>query len=209
MLIAAWGLSIYFYAHFPDRVASHWNFAGEVDGYMGKSFAFSIPGLITSMYLLFLFLPQLDPKKERYAEFSGVYNFFRFGLIFVLLAVYVASGLYNLGYNVKINLVVPWLIGLLFIFMGNYMGKIKSNWFMGVRTPWTLSSENVWNKSNRFGGFSMVLFGVLLIATPYLPKTLAYVVFIFGLLLMTLGTFAYSYWAYKEEEAEKRNLIVK
>lgn len=191
----------YFYTHFPAVVVSHWNFAGQPDGYSGKvSGAFAIPALISGMYLLFIFLPYLDPKGEKYQNFSKIYLLFRNLILLMLLIVYLASGAYNLGYYVNIQLIVPTLVGLLFIILGNYMGKIKSNWFVGVRTPWTMSSENVWNKTQSFGGKMMILFGLLIIITPLLPKILGIIVFVLGIIAVSFGSVIYSYLLYRKEK---------
>jgi uncharacterized membrane protein len=201
VILLAFAFSFYFYAHFPNSVASHWNFYGQVDAYSGKiSGAFSLPALLLGMYLLFIAVPFLDPRKERYVEFEKVYKFFRLGIMLVLFGVYLAMGFFNLGYNVHVNIVVPWLVGLLLIGIGNYMGKVKSNWFVGVRTPWTLSSENVWNKTNRFGGWAMVAFGVVIIVSPMLPKYLAISVFVLATFMATFGTMIYSYFLYRKEK---------
>lgn len=210
LIVAAWVLAFYFYAHFPEQVVSHWNYYGQPDDYSGRATgAFAIPALLAGMYLLFLALPWLDPRSERYAEFGKIYNFIKSAIMLVLFGVYVAAGLYNLGYPVKIGSIVPWLVGGLLIVIGNYMGKIKRNWFMGVRTPWTLSSENVWNKTNRFGGFMMMLFGLSLVINPFLPKMAALVLLILGGLLVTVGTIVYSFVLYKQERKQAQDLIVK
>jgi uncharacterized membrane protein len=201
LIVAAWILAFYFYAHFPAVVVTHWGIAGEPNGFSGRATgAFAIPALLTGMYALFLWLPWLDPKAERYGQFAWIYQVIKNALIAVLFGVYLAASLYNLGYPVRISLVVPWLIGLLMIVLGNYMGKIKPNWFVGVRTPWTLSSEDVWNKTNRFGGFMMVVFGVIIIITPLLPKALGIALFIAGLLLVSVCSYAYSFVLYKKEK---------
>ncbi len=210
MLIAAWIFGFYFYAHFPDQVATHWNFAGDADKYGSKaSGAFAIPGVITGIYFLFLVLPFLDPKKERYAEFAGIYHFFKAAIMFVLFGTFIAASLANLGYAVRINVVVPLLIGVLFVAMGNFMAKIKSNWFVGIKTPWTLSSENVWTKTNRFGGFAMVVFGLMLIVSPLLPKVWSMIFLFTGVAVVSVGSFIYSYVAYKKERRAVEKLIVK
>jgi uncharacterized membrane protein len=207
LVIAAAGMSLYFYAHFPERVAMHWNIKGQVDGYSGRAVgAFAVPGMTAAMYLLLLGLPYLDPRRERYAEFAKVYHIFKALLLAVLVAIYAATGLFNLGYSVKIGLFVPFLIGLLFILMGNYMGKIKNNWFMGIRTPWTLSSENVWNKTHRFGGRAFMLFGLLLMVSPWLPEIAAMVAFVVGLLAVSIGTMAYSYLLFVREKKAKASV---
>lgn len=204
LVLASWALGWYFFNHFPATVVSHWNFAGVPDGWSkGTTNALAIPGVLTGMYLLFLFLPMVDPKKERYEEFGKTYNIFKTLLLFVMLLVYLSSGLFNLGYNIPIQYVVPTLIGLLMMVLGNYMGKIKPNWFMGIRTPWTMSSENVWVKTHRMGGYAFILFGLLIIITPFLPKMLGLFAFALGVAIAVFGTFGYSYWVYRQESNSK------
>jgi len=204
IIIASWVLGWYFFQNFPDTVVTHWNFYGQADNWgKGTTNAIAIPLLITGMYLLFLVLPKLDPKKERYEEFKKVYAIFKTILMFVMFLVFLTSGLYNLGYNIPIRYVIPTIIGLLMIILGNYMGKIKPNWFVGIKTPWTLSSENVWNKTHRMGGYVFILFGLLILITPLLPKILGLIAFVSGILIITVGTFGYSYWLYRKEKRIK------
>lgn len=205
MVLASWVLGWYFYMHFPDRVVTHWNFAGTPDAWGSKTTnVWAMPGLLTGMYLLFTVLPLVDPRKDRYPEFIGVYRIFKNIIMLVLLAVILASGAYNLGYNIKIQYVIPTIIGLLMIVLGNYMSKIKPNWFMGIRTPWTMSSENVWNKTHRVGGYAFILFGLLIILSSFLPKVLGLIAFILGIMIVTVGTFGYSYWVYRQEIANSK-----
>lgn len=194
-------LANYFYVHFPDRVVSHWDINGTPDGFSNRfTGAFAIPGLLVFMYALFFVLPLFDPKKERYESFGHVYRIFRNSILTVLFAIYALSGAYNLGYPINIGAVAPVIIGLLFIILGNYMGKIKPNWFVGIRTPWTLSSENVWNKTHRVGGAAFVLLGILLLLTPLLPAAAKFLVLIVGIVVMVFGTMIYSYLLYKKEQ---------
>ncbi|MEI7616642.1 MAG: SdpI family protein [Actinomycetota bacterium] len=201
VIIASVITSFTTYNSLPTRVITHWNFYGQADGWSSRGFhALLFPGLIIAMYVLFLILPNLDPKKERYQDFIKPYNIFRTTLLVVFYIIFLLSTLVNLGYNINIGKAVPFIIGLLMIFIGNYMGKIKKNWFVGIRTPWTLSSENVWNKTHRFAGIMFVLFGLLLIISPYLEKTLGITVFVIGILLVSLVPMAYSYILYRKEK---------
>jgi uncharacterized membrane protein len=201
ILAAAVFFGFYFYYNYPEKVAAHWNFAGQVDRYSGKfEGAFAIPIMLVVMYVIFLVLPLLDPKKERYAEFEKYYRFFRSAILGTLFGVYIATGLFNLGYPIEIRKIVPFCIGALFIVIGKFMGKIKSNWFIGIRTPWTMSSENVWNKTHRVGGWLFVFYGLIMMVMPYLPETIGLGLFIFGTTTIVFGTFGYSYWLYRKEQ---------
>lgn len=204
ILIVSWVMGGYFYANFPVRVASHWNFAGQVDGYSGRmGGAFGLPTLLCVMYILFLILPAIDPKRERYAEFDRYYRFLKTAIMATLLVVYTAMGLFNLGYPIKIGYVVSGSIGLLMTVLGSFMGKIKNNWFVGIRTPWTLSSERVWDKTHRVGGWLFIIYGLIIIVSPYLPAAWGVTIFIAGAVLLVFGTAGYSYWLYRHENVAK------
>jgi len=201
LIIASVILSFYFYARWPAQVASHWNFRGIVDGYSSSVFmAFFFPLLFIGMYILFWVLPYIDPKRERYAEFAKTYHIFKAVIIAALFAVYVATGIYNLGYNFNVGIAVAVIIGILMIIIGNYLGKIKFNYFMGIRTPWTLASETVWNKTHRVGRWLFILFGTALIVSPFLPEALGIIVFIAGAVIAIVGSFFYSYIAFIQEK---------
>ena len=200
VLVAAIISSFYFYSHFPERIPTHWSFAGEVDGWGTRSTAFIIPAVMAGMYLLFMVLPFLDPKKERYEQFRKVYHIFKSSIILFMAVIYFATSLNVLGYNLPIGIIVPVGVGLLFIIIGNYMGEIKSNWFFGIRTPWTLSSEEVWNKTHRFGGKMFMLAGFLIAVDAFLPINYRLGVFIAAMVLVLLGTVVYSYVIYLKEK---------
>lgn len=204
LLAATVALSFVAYPQLPERVASHWNFAGQVDGWSSRSFqVWFFPLLMAGMYALFLLLPVLDPKKDRYAEFSQVYALFKSLLLSVFFVIDAASTVYNLGYDINISVIVGGTIGIMMIVIGNYLGKLKRNWFVGIKTPWTLSSDNVWNKTHRVGGRLFVIWGLILIAAPWLPPTLGITLFIGGAILATAGSFIYSFFLYKQENSKK------
>lgn len=196
--------SFYFYAHFPDRVVTHWNYAGQADGYSGRAFAaFFFPGLLLGMYLMFVFLPRLDPKKERYAEFAKVYAVFRNVFVVFMALVYFVASLNNVGYNLNVGVLIPAGIGLLFIILGNYFGKIKPNWFVGIRTPWTMSSEEVWNKTHRFGGKAFILGGLIMAVSGIAPLSWRLPLLVADIIVLLFGTIVYSYIVYLQEKNKK------
>jgi uncharacterized membrane protein len=206
-VVLGWVLGWYFYRHFPERVITHWNFKGVADGYSGRAFgSFFVPALLTFMYGLLVVLPHLDPKKANYQQFAGVYNWFKNIIIFFLLTIFFITGLVNLGQNIPINLIVPGLVGIMFIVMGSLMGKIKQNWFMGFRFPWTLSSEDVWNKTQRFGGWAMIFCGGLILISPIFPIEVGLSLFFTGILFMIFGTMTYSYLAFRKEQKNNKTV---
>jgi len=197
--------SFYFYFNFPPQVPIHWNIRGQPDDYSGKTFAaFFFPVLIIFFYLLFLALPFIDPKKDRYQEFAHVYHLFKNFLVLFLILLYFLMGIAGLGYAIKMNFIVPWLVGLLFIVFGLNMGQIKPNWFIGIRTPWTLSSEEVWRKTHEVGGKLFAGAGLLFLIIPFLSATLIFSLIIILILIFVFGTLVYSYWLYRQEEKKKQ-----
>lgn len=192
--------SVYFYQHSPDIIVTHWNFRGQADGFASKGFgSFFFPGLLVFIYLLMLAVPFFDPKRDSYKEFEKPYQIFRYAFMVILSAVYWATGLYNIGYNINIGITVAFLVGLLMIIIGNYLGKLKKNWFVGIKTPWTLSSDDVWTKTHRLGGILFIIFGLVIMIAPFLPETFALIIFIGWTAALIFGTFGYSYWLYRKE----------
>lgn len=206
-LLITLGASFYFYNNFPPTVPTHWNIAGEVDGWGSKFVAaFVIPLIILGMYLMFLFLPLLDPKKERYSQFAKVYHVFKTILVVFMAIIYFITSFSGLGYNIPVATIIPILVGLLFVIIGNYMSKLKMNWFVGIKTPWTLSSEEVWNKTHRVGGKIFIISGIIIAIMNWLPMNAKMPIFITVILMMTLGTFGYSYWLFKKENNSKKHV---
>lgn len=203
LLLGSFIAGVYFYTKFPNSVASHWGISGEVNGYSSKLVgAFGIPIMNLGMYVLFHLLPNLDPKKDRYEEFKDAYTLIRNAILLVLVVLFIAMGLYNLGYPVQIAKITPLIIGILMIVLGNYMGKIKQNYFMGIRTPWTLHSTTVWNKTHRVGGYLFVLMGSISIVTAFISPSLAFPIFMGSIIIGTAGIYIYSYLVYKKETKE-------
>ena len=192
--------SFFFYSKFPDRVITHWNLAGEANGWSSKVFAaFFFPGMMIFIYLLFLLLPNIDPEKNRYAEFRDVYHKFKAMFIVFFTIIYFVASFSNIGFDLNIKMIIPGLVGIMFLMIGNYLGEVKRNWFLGIRTPWTLSSDNAWNKTNRFGGKVFMIMGVFMIILGFLSVKFFSIVFISFFTILLLTTFIYSYIIYSRE----------
>ncbi|HLC63925.1 MAG TPA: SdpI family protein [Patescibacteria group bacterium] len=192
-------LGFYFYSVFPDSVPVHWGVDGTPDRY-GSKFegAWLMPLIAIGMYLLFRFLPYIDPKKDKYQQFAKVYFIFRLIILLMMLVIYLVASANSLGYNVRVEVWIPVAVGILFLIMGNYMGKLKPNWFMGIRTPWTLSNDEVWNKTHRLGGKLFILLGLLMIITPLLPYTNIFATLVIPVIVVSLIPIVYSYVIYRK-----------
>ncbi len=204
LIILAVIAGLYFYPLFPARVPTHWNIEGQANGY-GTPFvaAFLLPIMMAALYLLFLVLPFIDPRRERYGEFAGAYHGFKDLIIFFLFIIFLLMGLNGLGYAVNVGFWAPILVGLLFIFIGALLAKVKMNWFLGIRTPWTLSSETVWTKTHRLSSRVLMLAGVLLGLTAFFNLAGKIVFFVLALALIVLGLPLYSYVLYAREKKGK------
>lgn len=191
-IIAFWA-----YPQLGDRVPSHWNIAGEVNGYSNRfSGAFMLPLILLGIYLLFWIIPRIDPKKVNYRAMTRIYWISALAVIFFMSLMHLAVLGVGIGY---LKTLPRWYfsgIGLLFIVLGNYFGKIKFNYSFGIRTPWTLANEEVWCRTHRFAGPIWMVGGVILGMSGFLPAHWTGPIFaIVMILIVGVPTF-YSYWLF-------------
>lgn len=159
-----WVAGIFFYQSLPDILPTHWNMAGEVDGYGSKEiFVWLFPAIGLAMLILFWLLPKLDPRKEKYQKFAQVWEIMQTVLVGFFTYMYAVTLYAAMVPNVNVSVFVLVGIGVMFLILGNYMGKIRQNYFVGVKTPWTIDNEDVWNKTHRLAGWCFVLAGLLFI----------------------------------------------
>ncbi len=191
----------------PDSIPVHFGLNGQPDRYGGKfEGLLTMPLTAAGVYLLFFFLPYIDPRGGRYARFAGAYAIIRTAVIALLAAVQVVIILQARGAAVDVTTVFTLLLGLLFVVLGNYMGKLRPNWFAGIRTPWTLSSEESWNKTHRLGGKLFVVLGLLIAAASFLQKPWVLLGGIGLLLVCSVVLVVYSYAIWKTDpDATKKN----
>jgi uncharacterized membrane protein len=207
LILFSFIISIYFYPHVPEPMATHWNFRGEVDGYMSKLWGvFFMPVMTTGLAVLFMAIPRIDPKKENIAKFRKYYDGFVIILIFFMLVVHLQTLLWNTGIRISPNTVLPVGTGLLFYYIGVLVENAERNWFIGIRTPWTLSSDRVWRKTNRLGGKLFRAAGIAAVLGAFFPELAFF--FILGPALFIAGfTVVYSYLEYQKELKETESQI--
>ena len=191
-----------FYARLPDEVPMHWGFDGEIDRYGGKNELWLMAALGPLFALLFQFLPRLDPRKRNYEKFQKYYD--AFGVVITaFVAVMMGIALlesFRPG-TVSMGRVISALVGLLFLFLGNLMGKVKPNFFMGIRNPWTLSDPDVWNRTHRLGGGLFFLAGLATaVSAVLLPERITFWVLMGGVLAAALIPTVMSYVWYRRRE---------
>jgi uncharacterized membrane protein len=190
------------WSHASDRIPVHWNWRGEVDRYGGKFEGLLLLPLVSvALYLLLLVLPLFDPGKANYRTFAGAYNLIRLTITLFLSAIYAVGVLVSLGYHVDMNTAIGLALGVLFIVLGNVMGKIRPNWFVGVRTPWTLSSKLSWTKTHRLAGWLFIVMGLLAVVWAILQNAWMLGVMITVDIACGISLVVYSYLVYRKDPA--------
>ena len=197
-------VSIWAYPQLPPTIATHWNVGGTADGFSRRATAVVImPLVIIGLTGLFNVLPKLDPRRANYAKFIDTYWLIANAVILFILighGMIVATGL---GYPVKVDRFMPIGIGLLFIVLGNYLTRVEPNWFIGIRTPWTLSSDTVWRKTHRTGGWLMVVGGFVLAASVFLPQGAFPPLLVAAILIVAVIPVVQSYILWKREQDDR------
>jgi len=197
LIIAAFILGIVLSPYLSDLVPSHWNAQGQIDDWSSKEFIiFFFPVFALLIYLLMTFLPLIDPLKKNYSSFSDAYFWLRtfFTAFFIALYLFMLSA--GLGFFLNVTLFMPILFSLLFIILGVFMPKIKKNYFVGIKTPWTIHSEQVWDKTHEFSGKLYIVTGLLSLLGIF-AQDYAFFIFISLAILSAVISAAYSYIVFK------------
>ena len=183
------------YSRLPEQVATHFDLHGNPDGWSSRAFAvFGLPGILLAVNLLMPFLLRADPKHENMS--GALVNIVIWTVPVVSL---LCSGLTlgrALGYDLRIEMVLPVFMGVLFILIGNYLPKTKQSYTMGIKLPWTLASEENWNRTHRLAGFLWVLGGVYFIVVSFIGWSVP--AFVIPLAVMVLVPMVYSFLLYRK-----------
>jgi uncharacterized membrane protein len=192
--VAAW-----LYPSLPDTMPSHWNVEGEVDGYLAKPWGVIIlPGAAIFVFIVFRLIPVISPKGFKTGEFADVLNIFQVVMVGFMSFVAILVMLEAQGIDVRINQMIFLAVGGLFIVIGSYLHRVRKNFFVGIRTPWTLASGEVWDRTHRLGGRLFIVMGLIFIAGAFYRVNT-------GLLVTMIVTIAlvpviYSYFLYRQVE---------
>jgi uncharacterized membrane protein len=190
----------------PDPMASHWGMDDQANGTMSKFWGvFLMPIIAAGISLLFLVIPSIDPLKANIAKFRETFNTFIVLMIVFMVYIYGLTLAWNLGYTgFRMSTALLPAMGLLFILVGFLIEKAKRNFFIGIRTPWTLSSDTVWDETHRVGGQLFKISGVLALIGAFIPTYAFWFLFI-PLIGSTLFTVVYSYVLYRREAQVGQN----
>ncbi len=195
------GLSVWAAPGLPQRVPSHWNAAGQIDGYAPRAQAlWLMPLLGLGIGIFLLFLPVIDPLRKNIEQFRGAYNWIVIALAAFLAYLHALTLLAGLGASFNMTFTLLPALALMMIGLGFVIERTKPNWIAGIRTPWTLSSPTVWEKTHRLGGLTFKLAGLASLLGLLMPMEAG---LWFALLPLALGALipvGYSYWLYQQEQ---------
>ncbi len=200
IILLSFAVGFYFYPRMPEMMASHWNARGTVDDYMTKCQAlFFMPMMSLFMFLLFVLLPKIDPLKANIEKFRKHYDWFILLIILFFFYIYLLTIFWNLGHRFDMGQFMVPAMGILFYYCGILMENAKRNWFIGIRTPWTLSSEEVWDKTHKIGAKLFKIAGAIALLGFFFPGR-SFCLVIVPILFFSLYLVFYSYFEYQKEK---------
>jgi uncharacterized membrane protein len=202
LIAAALALSLAVYGRLPDVMASHWNASDQVNGSISRFWgAFLMPLLGVALLCLFMIIPVVDPLKANIAKFRGFFNLFIVVIMVFLLYIHVLTILWNLGlHSFRMSGALLPALGLLFVLAGLMMRQARRNFFIGIRTPWTLSSDRVWDQTHRIGGALFIASGILAVLAAPLPGPVAYWLVLAPVICSSVFAVVYSYVLWRREQ---------
>lgn len=199
-VLIAWVFSVWAYPSLPDRVATHWGISGRADGWSPKSVLVVVfPAVMLGLGLLLTLFPRIDPRRKEVAAHAPTYWLLVNVIMVFMAGIQILLVGVNLGWPLRIPMLVPLGVGLLLMIIGNLMPRMRPNWFMGIRTPWTLASEQVWRKTHRLGGYCFMLMGVLMVAVGFVATPSRFPYMIGGVIVLAIIPLVYSYFAWRRE----------
>jgi uncharacterized membrane protein len=184
----------------PEKIPTHWNMLGEIDGYMHKNIGVWIfPVMTLIIYILFHIIPSLDPNKGKYKLFQEEWQIIQ--TVFVAFFSYIyAITLYIALYPTQKFMPLSFIgFGIFFILLGNYLSKIRQNFFIGIKVPWTLSNEDNWNKTHRYASWLFVGTGIITLIEAYFIWYAPVIIF-GGIMLSAILPIMYSFLLFKKKE---------
>jgi uncharacterized membrane protein len=200
IVVVAFVVAVWLYPLVPDQMPSHWNAAGEVDGYLPKFWGlFLMPIISLGMLLLFVAIPRIDPLKKNLETFRGHFDVFVVILIGFMFYINMLVLLWTLEYQFSIIQALVPAFAVLFFYAGVLIQHSKRNWFVGIRTPWTMSSDRVWEKTHRRGGKLFKAVGVIVLLGMVF-EDLAIWILVGPIVAVAVYTMAYSYFEYQKEK---------
>jgi uncharacterized membrane protein len=200
VVVAAFITGAVAYPYLPAMVASHWNAAGEANGYASKFWgAFLLPIILLFVCALLFIVPRIDPRKENIAKFRKYFDVFVASLAVVFYYLYLLTLLWNLGYQFDFLQFLAPAFAFLFYVIGEILPRTEPNFTVGIRTPWTISSATVWRKTHQVGGVAFKICGVIALLGAVFPGIAIWLI-VAPVIVAAIGLFVYSYVLYAGEK---------
>ncbi|MGH7664649.1 MAG: SdpI family protein [Gemmatimonadaceae bacterium] len=200
LIACTWLFSAVAFGQLPERIATHWNVSGQVDRTDHRAVgAFIIPFLMLLLWVLARRMPRLDSRAANHERFRETYELMLASMLAFLALVHVAIVGGALGWAVSVPRVLPIGVGALLVIMGNVLPRLRPNGYIGIRTPWTLSSDRVWERTHRVGGAVLTIAGVVIALAFFAEGILAFNLMVGCLVAAAIGVIGYSYIAWREE----------
>jgi uncharacterized membrane protein len=194
--------SVIAYPRLPEQVASHWNWRGQVNNWQSRGqAAVFLPMLALVMWGVMRALPSIDPRRANYSKFQPTYDFMIGAMLAAMASIHLALLGSAMGAPVSIHRVIPIAIGMMLVAIGNQLPRARSNWWFGIRTPWTLSNERVWERTHRVGGYLMMASGLVMIVAAFVSDFVGPLVLV-CVVGSVLGSVIYSYVAWRQETSK-------
>lgn len=202
LIVVSFLIAAGLYSRLPQNVPTHWDIHGVANGFTPKPWgAFLGPMILVVLFIVLAVLPLISPRGFRMTGFKSVFRIIRTAIISFLFIITTASLLAAAGFPLPIGRIVTCSIGLLLAVLGNYMGKLTRNFFVGIRTPWTLASDEVWLRTHRLGGVTFTALGIFLIVLGILNSSMTWM--LPAIIVATVIPVVYSFVLYRRMEGLK------
>jgi uncharacterized membrane protein len=197
LVALAGACSLVFYTRLPDQVPTHWHLSGQPDGYTSKPFGpFVLPLVMAAIAVLASAAPRVSPASHSMASFASVFRLVRSAALLFLLTIHVSAVAFALGAGVPMSRVAAVAFGAFAAVVGNYAGKLTTNFFVGFRSPWTLSDSDVWYRTHRFGGKALVAAGVFSIVAGVMNRGIG--VALVAVVVAAVAPYPYSFFLWRK-----------
>ena len=204
LILAAVIVTIAVYPRLPEQIPTHWSISGEVNGWSNRLFgAWMMPLIMAVIWLFMRAIPHIDPRKANYEKFSGMYDALVILILTFMLLMHVVILLSATGTVIRMDRVVMPAVGVFIAIMGLLLPRAQPNWFVGFRTPWTLTSDLSWERTHKVGGMLFIALGVLIVASTFIaPERAIWLLVVAGLGVVAF-LFIYSYQVWKQDPSKR------
>jgi len=204
LILAAVTASILVYPQLPETMPTHWSASGEVNGWSNRLWgAWLLPLIMAVIWVIMRAIPHVDPRRANYEKFAGMYDALVILILLFMLAMHIVVLAAATGTQVKMDRIVMPMVGVLLAAIGFLIPRTHPNWFVGIRTPWTLTSDLSWEKTHKLGGPLFIAFGALMVAAGFFAPEQAIWVLVIAAVALVVFLFAYSYQVWKGDPLKR------